>query len=317
MEHARKLVLVPSENIQQINNINNNPGNNNNNNNNDQMAAEVSSVQTKGTPLTRLDEQMAEILKSNAYDSDRDKWSAYLQVLQRYLSLTMEANQQQLVSGDKATKKESPENAAETATLIAELKSHLNDTVIVDSVPKKYRRKAKMLLNSLHRNASSNKKIQWDNDGVVTIAGTRIPNSNIIDLVNDAMRARKRPHPVGRIHFARFLKRIQMPREFIGNNELLRETTAAASTPRRHLVLPDDRDERSDEASSSDEVHTSGFLTVNDDEEKAVEDGADEQKADTNTPKRKRRNKQEGRGRGEEPNKKKIKTKITWATLKL
>ena len=57
-------------------------------------------------------------------------------------------------------------------------------------MPKKFRAKAKLLLCNMHRNASPG-KIVWDKNGVVSIDGAKIPNSNIVDLVNDAMRARK------------------------------------------------------------------------------------------------------------------------------
>ena len=90
----------------------------------------------------------------------------------------------------------------------------------------------------MHRNASLG-KIVWDKNGVVSIDGAKIPNSNIVDLVNDAMRARKYVRPVGRGHFAKFLQQIEMPREFIGNAELI-EAAATTSTPRKHGLLRGD-----------------------------------------------------------------------------
>ena len=84
---------------------------------------------------------------------------------------------------------------------------------------------------NLHRNASPG-KILWDKNGVVSIDGEKIPNSNIVDLVNDWMRARKREKPIGRGDFAKFLQQIQMPREFIGNTALIAEGTKSSTSNR-------------------------------------------------------------------------------------
>ena len=105
-------------------------------------------------------------------------------------------------------------------------------------MPKKFRVKAKLLLRNMHRNASPG-KIVWDKNAVVSIDSAKIPNSNIVILVTDAMRARKHVRPVGRGHFAKFLQQIEMPRVFIGNAELI-EAAATTSTPRKHGVLRGD-----------------------------------------------------------------------------
>ena len=82
-------------------------------------------------------------------------------------------------------------------------------------MPLKFRQKAKLLLNHIHSNASD--RLSWDKYGVVTINGLKIDESNIIDLINDAMRSRKMERPVGRHHFASLLRSVKIPREFIGN----------------------------------------------------------------------------------------------------
>ena len=232
MEHARKMVLIPHENIREILG---------------RQQAPMKTVQTPGTTLTRLDSELSEILNSNVYANEREKWIAYNQVLQRYLrlvehekSLTATMSQNKTNGEEEGEEEErvSEEMQAQSAVLADGIKSRLNDTLIIDTVPKKFRAKAKLLLRNMHRNASPG-KIVWDKNGVVSIDGAKIPNSNIVDLVNDAMRARKHVRPVGRGHFAKFLQQIEMPREFIGNAELI-EAAATTSTPRKRGLLRGD-----------------------------------------------------------------------------
>ena len=233
MEHARKMVLIPHENIQEILG---------------RQQAPMKTVQTPGTALTRLDSELSEILNSNVYANEREKWIAYNQVLQRHLrlvehekSLTARMSQNKTNGEEEGEKEEegvSEEMQAQSAVLADGIKSRLNDTLIIDTVPKKFREKVKLLLRNMHRNASPG-KIVWDKNGVVSTDGAKIPNSNIVDLVNDAMRARKHVRPVGRGHFAKFLQQIEMPREFIGNAELI-EAAVTTSTPRKHGLLRGD-----------------------------------------------------------------------------
>ena len=45
----------------------------------------IKSVQTPGSVTSRLDAEMNEILNSPTYKDEREKWTLYRQVLQRYL----------------------------------------------------------------------------------------------------------------------------------------------------------------------------------------------------------------------------------------
>ena len=64
-----------------------------------------------------------------------------------------------------------------------------------------------------------------NNVGDVTIDGVVVPGANIIDLINGAMRDRKRSMPVGHLQFAAALCNTAIPREFIGNKCVWREFT--------------------------------------------------------------------------------------------
>lgn len=212
MEHARKMVLVPEENLPQLSAQNQRQPVFND-------AAVSPEIRAIGVTLSRLDTEMNDILKCNTYKDDREKWSAYLTVLQRYLHFADSERAQQYLS--LATTKDIPAQIGEKK------KSHsaqLHDSVIIESVPAKFRAKAKLLLRRLHDVHEPD--FSWNSAGVVSIGGKPIKESNIVDLVNDAMRARKAPKPTGRKAFARFLRAIQAPREFVGNEELWAESRA-------------------------------------------------------------------------------------------
>lgn len=306
MEHARKMVLIPHDNIHRLTEVSTGPP----------------SVQTTGTPLSRLDSELSEILYSHSYKSERDKWTAYQQVLQRYLHLVEHENNNTVPNIPTKRKMETFDtaNKNDDIALINEVKSRLNDTLIVDSVPKKFKSKAILLLRNLHRDAVG-RKITWDRNGVVSIGGRRISNSNIVDLVNDAMRARKREKPVGRAHFAKLLQTIQMPREFIGNPELLQEPTpASSSTPtQRRLILPrDNDDDEEDDVSSNSSVdeaaaaHTDTsrelMLTADYDNNIAEDGGKEEARPKNNSA---------VDSPSKTPKKKKKKNRFNWSSLKL
>ena len=67
--------------------------------------------------------------------------------------------------------------------------------------------------------------VVWNNVGAVTIDGVVVPGANIIRLLNDAMRDRKRSIPVGHLQFAAALRNTAILREFIGSKHVWREVT--------------------------------------------------------------------------------------------
>ena len=67
--------------------------------------------------------------------------------------------------------------------------------------------------------------VVWNNVGAVTIDGVLVPGANIIDLINDTMRDRKRILPVGHLQFAAALRNAAIPREFIDSIRVWREVT--------------------------------------------------------------------------------------------
>lgn len=199
MEHARKLVLLPRDSLDRIQHILGNNG--------------IKSVQTPGTTAERLDAEMSDILnlpKDNNID-DREKWNEYNRALQRYLLFNNNKHDVEHkfdnLPEDLSTKKKEPE-----------LKGFdkVEDSFIIAGVPKTFKTTASNLIRHLKRCGN----ITWSSKGAVAINGKVLQGANIVDLVGDAMRGRKRAPPTGSHQFAAALREAHVPREYIGNNRL-------------------------------------------------------------------------------------------------
>ena len=270
MERAKKMVLISTENLERMqqqqqksasiaveskeNTVPRNPENEENENN---------SVQTPGTLLTRLDAEMSRILNSDYPRNEDERWKMYREVLWRYLHYIREARKQnagnvtEIVDNEAGLPEEIDNAIGSESTLVshdisrksqtsAKL-SHsfsIDDTVtgknhsiqllkssknIVETVPKSYRAQARLLMKHLLDNAVPD-RINWSADGVVTINGNIVKDSNIVELINDAMRERKTVNPPsGRAQFARLLRSINTRTSLIGNKHLLNASSTFSS----------------------------------------------------------------------------------------
>ena len=88
------------------------------------------------------------------------------------------------------------------------------DKQIIDSVPKTMQNRVKLLIQKLkdHSDVSS-----WNDNGQLVLDGSTIPNSNIVDLVNDIMRKRKGFNPEHSSTFAKALAKINVPEDCVRN----------------------------------------------------------------------------------------------------
>ena len=75
---------------------------------------------------------------------------------------------------------------SDSATLSQQLNA--TDKRIIDSVPKTMQNRAKLLLQKLKDHSDI---ICWNDNGQLVLELSIVPNSNIVDLVNDVMRKRK------------------------------------------------------------------------------------------------------------------------------
>ena len=71
MEHARKIILIPEESI---------------NNLHQHLSSEkVDTMRTPETPTSRLDKEMSEIINSTSIQDDREKYAMSQQALERFM----------------------------------------------------------------------------------------------------------------------------------------------------------------------------------------------------------------------------------------
>ena len=69
MEHARKMILIPEESINNLHLSRDN----------------VATMKTPGTPTSRLDKEMSKIVNSTSIQDDREKYAMYQQALEHFM----------------------------------------------------------------------------------------------------------------------------------------------------------------------------------------------------------------------------------------
>ena len=88
------------------------------------------------------------------------------------------------------------------------------DKQIIDSVPKTMQNHAKLLIQKLKDQSDI---ISWNDNGQLVLEGSIVPNSNIVDVVNDIMRKRKGFNPEHSNTFAKAFAKINVPEDYLKN----------------------------------------------------------------------------------------------------
>ena len=88
------------------------------------------------------------------------------------------------------------------------------DKQIIDSVPKTMQNCAKLLIQKLNDHPDV---ISLNDNGQLLSEGSIVPNSNIVDLVNDVMLKRKGFNPEHSSRFAKALAKINVPEDYVKN----------------------------------------------------------------------------------------------------
>jgi hypothetical protein len=169
--------------------------------------------------INTMDSDMMSVL-NNANLSPYEKWLRYSQTLNRYLQYRDAAVRKPLMldivgsgSGEAASSTSEP----------------LNLDFVIDSIPLNFRPKARLLL---HRLLLEPDFSVVQPSGEVQLADNVLPRSNIVDLISDVVRKRKNFSPVGWQQFASYLRKINIPRDWIGNDErYLAVATPEPGTP--------------------------------------------------------------------------------------
>lgn len=166
--------------------------------------------------LSNLDQEMMKILENKNISEDI-KMTQYGQVLQRYQS--------------EIRKREKPFEIEMREKGPVEILTDNFDDTIMNTVPKKWHKQAALLLHYTRRN----KKMAWSDKGELIFQGNKITGSNIVDLVSDLSRDRRKSKPpFGAEVFLRNLIEDNVPREIIVNKNrlhLLNEPVYLAEKP--------------------------------------------------------------------------------------
>ena len=153
------------------------------------------------TGMMRQDADMSGILESENL-TDAEKQKLYNARMEDYLNLRKQKDDQ---------------IPAVRVTRDGEAKGEpLRDAGVIAHLPVMLRPKAAALLERLRADPSV---ISWDESGKVKVDGTEIANSNISDLVSDAVRARKSFNPTGARRFFQGLAKLNVPRDIAGNSK--------------------------------------------------------------------------------------------------
>lgn len=225
MERARKMVIIPEETLTRMQQ--------------QQQQQQVSdgienSAQTPGDATSRLDNEMFEILNTKKFSSNEDKCKQYLQVLRRYLFHKKNYGREDGSGGGDV------DGSRDTLDTIDSTFTPLSEEAILEGVPKAHVQKARVLLAQWRMNEPD--RLKWDNAGRVNIDGKTIPGSDIIELLNDALKKKKKKgintgraqvskeeeegedgdEPVGRFQFAKFIGSSETPIDLIGNSDVLK-----------------------------------------------------------------------------------------------
>lgn len=210
MEHSKKFILVSRENLEKL----------------EEGIGQRKrhTVQTPGTETSRIDGEMRDILDLKTVD-DSEKWKMFQQALLRFLN----AKRSDHVQSAEVVESQQPENLLEEAGT-----SGISEDGVLVTVPGKYKTKARLLFKTLKNLPRST--FSWDDKGLVTINGQVVERSNIVDLINEAMRSRKTSNPPGRHQFAVLLRSLNIPREYVGNKDLW--SLASPPSKKNTLTVP-------------------------------------------------------------------------------
>lgn len=171
------------------------------------------------TRKTGIENQVTEFRKallnilSDVTITPETQMQLYSQLFNRYTKLDRESKEPPTV----IVQSEEPKRdtvAMENAGGDENLNHNKWENDIFHSIPKIFKKKAEMLVNVLKDSSNFSVNPQ----GEIIINNQRLPNTHIVDLVNDVIRDRpSHEAPQGQQEFLQFLKNLNIPKEYIGN----------------------------------------------------------------------------------------------------
>src|SRR5688572_29331600 len=193
MEHAKKMILVETRQIEKL--------------------KESMSDKT----LSKLDGEIYDILHRNIADDEKAK--LYSNSLSRYLNIDKPSvSTTTFKSEDVVASAVAAAVAAAASEKASEsVKDSKNiESLVLETVPKKWKSQASRLLTHIKNNPD----VAWSEKGELVLKNTTIPKTHAVDLVNDLLRKRtSTSSPSGWKQLANALKDYNIPHELIGNEE--------------------------------------------------------------------------------------------------
>ena len=161
--------------------------------------------------------------------TDDQKQKLYNANLERYIELRQQKDSQ-IPSVRVVGKKEEQQPPQPQ-------QGQLGNVARVESIPKTMRPRATALLNRLKARSDL---VTWGKSGQVKIEGETIPDSNISDLVSDAMRSRKGFNPTGAKEFFQALSKMNVPKDLVRNQERWKQVVELkdVATPQQSFNTP-------------------------------------------------------------------------------
>lgn len=197
MNHARKMVLVPEQTLERL-----------------QQRQKVNTA-----PLTSrledLDHGIQDVLKSKEL-TDEEKVRQYVQNLQNYLTYYNQRKDHPLkVKFDSPTLSEVKEQGVEKPS--PEPQEQEEDKIerdILRALPKTLKGRGKLLIDKIREHPDI---MKWDRSGQLVYEEKPLSGSHIGDLVGDFLRARKGFDPLGWETFAKGLAKMNAPEDLVRN----------------------------------------------------------------------------------------------------
>ena len=136
------------------------------------------------------------------------KATMYAQQLQRVKQLKNQVFRPEPSPVQMITCMEQTMTSESDSTTPSQQQPNATDKQIIDSVLKMMENRAKLLIDL----GDHSDIISWNDNGQLVLEGSIVPNSNIVDLVNDVMRKRKGFNPEHSNTFAKALAKVMYQR---------------------------------------------------------------------------------------------------------
>ncbi|GBN27018.1 hypothetical protein AVEN_38541-1 [Araneus ventricosus] len=164
--------------------------------------------------LSGLDAKMQNILQRKDL-LESEKTNQYLQVLQKFVKIQHPEQKAETTEVQETSVSENQE----PETFPGE--EDVNTTKILKSAPARYLNTVKNILDFLKDNHSI---LSWTPEGEIVYKGQRIHRTNIVNLVTDLLRNRKKS-PSGFKEFQAALKEMKIPATYIVNRKIFKDNT--------------------------------------------------------------------------------------------